>query len=201
MFSNLALLVQAQTYLWLRRKKRRIDTALEAAWADFFLIADDYLRRVMTTVKVPRNYRDDVAQEVWAAIVQDLHKFQTMRPFRVWMYKVVRNKKVDAIRHSISQQGRSLERLKAELLEDQPKDEALSLGDEERSEWLVTQLSKEDPENVHLLLAHIEDRKSIKDLTVETGKTEKAIESRIGRLRKKLSKLASETFRDRTARS
>ncbi len=99
--TNLSLLDRTQAYLRLVLAAQVPDSLLVAAWAEFYRIYNELIRRYVLSRNIPSMEVDDCLQEVWVAVAKHLVHFEHPRErpgLRAWLYQLVRSKATDVIR-------------------------------------------------------------------------------------------------------
>ena len=92
----------------------------------------------------------DATQDIFAAVIKNLHRYDTHRPFKPWLYRVATNVLLNFIRET------KLRRAKLEQLEKimEPPEQRNILEDRERDEVLQRHLNSLSEESRSLLVLH-----------------------------------------------
>lgn len=124
---------------------------------------------------------EDVCQEVLLRIARNVKKFETEEAFWCWIVLLARCSFIDAIRK---------ERRYSTLLENYKTEHEITLSPAGKSidsaEALHCALMRLRPNERRLLLAKYQDEESYREIAQTFGLSEKAVESRLSRLRSKL---------------
>jgi RNA polymerase sigma factor (sigma-70 family) len=167
----------------------KIDTRT-AEWDEFYRSQSAYLRKMAVAMRLAPDQTEDVIQDVWLATLKNLHQFigeNALRRVRVWMRGVMRRKTANSFR-----------RRRFVSLDDLATEPMASTGTEievERRAWLAARLDEmeaDEAPNARLFCGHCRDGRTIADLAMETGLTEKAICHRIYRQIEKLRQTMQE---------
>ena len=111
MATNYELVADAQDYLKHQVAGIASDVGLVDSWDEFFAVYDAIIRRFAVASGVPADEVDECAQEVWAAVIAHLDRFEadaTRGRFRTWLYQIVRSKSTDLIRRRARRAALSL---------------------------------------------------------------------------------------------
>ena len=154
--------------------------------ARYFRAVYSYVRRRL----IPRtDLVDDLVQEVFLAAWEGVDKFRGDAPLRSWLLGIARHKVEDHYR-------RRLRELQLQDEAEEPREEPPALHDLEEAleKRQVSQRIREIlmslPEAYSLILSwRYWEKRSLRDIAVQTGRTEKAIERLLARAR--------EQFRER----
>ncbi len=96
-----ALLANVQGYLACQLSRIAPDALLTQAWEQFYDTHDSVIRGYVKRAVISSTDIDDIVQEVWSAVIAHLRGFrwEPGRPgVRDWLYTLVRNKCLDALR-------------------------------------------------------------------------------------------------------
>lgn len=151
-----------------------------------------YKRKVFTIVArhVWNNYEvDDVCQEIFMKVYQNLRKYRGDAPFEHWVSKIAINACYDALRKGRREQGDvPLEdvafSLKAPATEE--------IGSEEAWKILKQGLAKLRPEDRLVITMMNLEEKSIREISSLTGWSEAKVKVRAFRARKELKRIVED---------
>jgi hypothetical protein len=186
---ELDLLQQAREYLHIWKENGKLDEAWIQAWADFFQLEDQHLRRWVCKTKAPKDQRDDVVQEVWREIAdKGLDGFQgdrAVQQLHCWMHALLRTQAARIIRRLAARPTKSLS---DEFADPEDRDERESSEREYRQrvwdlfyEWL-NPLEKKEPLNYELMRGRLIEERRVIDLAAATNLSQDAVTARIKRL-------------------
>jgi RNA polymerase sigma-70 factor (ECF subfamily) len=147
-----------------------------------------YVRRRL----IPRDdLVDDLVQEIFLAAWENLDRFRGDSPLRNWLLGIARHKVEDHYR-------RRLRELQFDELNEQdesPENSAASVTDLEEAlakrqagQWTRDILSTLPETYSVILLWRYWEKRSLRDIAVQTGRTEKAIERLLARARQQFKK-------------
>ncbi len=172
--------------------ERLVKTALSGDDEAFTELVRRYKKRVFNIVaKFVRNsYElDDISQEVFIKVYQNLDKYRADAPFEHWVSKIAVNACYDALRKQ------------ARRKDDVPLDDvAFSLGDPApegqsgNEAWMILRpaLAALEPEDrLVITLLNLEE-KSVREISELTGWSEAKVKVRAFRARKELRKILEE---------
>jgi RNA polymerase sigma factor (sigma-70 family) len=190
-FSYEALLADAQAYFRRGGERHCRDSALTAAWNQFFQIEDARLRHLVAALGLPRDWQEDVVQESWVEILKGLQGFQgagAAARLHSWMSQVAHSRAVDLMRRLARRRVESLNALSPQRI---GLTDGQSADAEEWRELLETKLA-EVPTTCRLMLGHFLEGRPVKDLAAEVGLTPAAASCRIRRGIKMLRRLLTD---------
>jgi RNA polymerase sigma factor (sigma-70 family) len=151
----------------------------EAAWVRFHAA---YSGRVHRYLLVLLRGQEDIAAELLQVtltrVARHIRSFDEEPIFGNWLARIARTVVIDELRKVGARDG-MLQRLEAVPPE--------STGDNESwAEWIEAGLRQLEPDDRDLLARKYLEGAAVRELAVELGVSEKAIESRLGRAREKL---------------
>ena len=133
------------------------------------------------------NEQDDICQEIFIKVYQNLVKYRNDAPFEHWLSKIAVNASYDALRrHSRKEKEVPLEDVEF-ALSDPPSSEGLPSN--EAWEILRHALAKLRPEDRMVITLLNLEEKSIREVSALTGWSESNVKVRAFRARKELKKL------------
>ena len=164
------------------RKDRKATAEFVARYADHVY---SYIRRRL----IPRaDLVEDLVQEVFLAAWENLEKFRGESALRTWLLGIARHKVGDHYRKRLRelQLAEEEESLESEPVSNHDLEEVIA---ERRAGELTREVLSILPEaySVVLLWRYWENR-SVRDIAVQTGRTEKAIERLLARARQQFKK-------------
>ena len=162
----------------IRRLKRGDREALRAFYEQTF---DPLYRYVYFRAGGRRHVAEDVVQETFLRAIGSLNGFAPRRgSLRAWLFGIARN--------CLREHGRATEKREAAV---RSAPDAAAVGQEEPAELKArvnaTLALLPAPYAAVLVMKHV-DRRSVRDIAQVRGKSEKAIESLLGRARKAFKK-------------
>lgn len=164
---------------------------------DFYRKLTGRLIRIAEKIGVPRDEREDVAQEALLEAVKHAEQFQdeyaAQKLCAGLTRQLLHNKAVDALRRLERHAAQSLEDLPAETSDLKEAKRAEREEQKECLEALLAPLRKQEPENYRLMCEHHLQGRSIQELASEMGMTANEIGCRLYRAMMKLRRRASRT--------
>lgn len=106
------LLSLAQEYLKSLSLYEQPDEDHKQAWDMFYQSCDQFIRSVCARQGVPQSEIDDVAQQVWTSLLEQLKTFEhnpDRGKVQTWLYAVIRNTVIDGWRRRARRMTCSLE--------------------------------------------------------------------------------------------
>ena len=153
------------------------------------------VRVYCNTILQDREAADDLAQDTFLKVVNNLSKLKNATTFVSWLFQIARNLCLDHLRRQARQKAEKLE----EVLE--LADEIIDVEELEAREnqillmqVLLDELSAED--RALLQLKYL-DRVKIKDIQRQYSLSESAVKMRLARARKKIARLLEERMPNR----
>ena len=125
----------------------------------------------------------DCAQDTLIRIVKHIKVFKSEEIFWCWIASLSKSAFIDAVRKIQKEKKISIELAESICEQSNEHNELLHL--------LEKEMGALSPKDRNLLEGKYYDRHKIRDLAKQTGSSEKAVESRLARLRKKLKRLLS----------
>jgi RNA polymerase sigma factor (sigma-70 family) len=113
--------------VYLTERSRQAPFDQEIAWENFFLKYDPMIRTAVTKYDGRRTDFDDIVQEVWKTLIQELPKlhYEPARgPLRSWVTAVARHTAIRQIRRLSSARSRTLAPALAAALHDPTADQS-----------------------------------------------------------------------------
>ena len=162
----------------------------ESAFREFYaLYFSRLLRYLLALARGREDLARDALQSTLIRVAKHAKPFETEEAFWSWLTVLARSALVDEQRKS-ARYGSFLSRWFAhrEVIEAVPEADAAA----RLSESLETALAQLPEDERALVLSKYIDGQSVRDIAAEMGTTEKAVESRLTRLRRKLKDLILE---------
>ena len=164
------------------RKDRKATAEFVARYADHVY---GYVRRRL----IPRaDLVDDLVQEIFVAAWESLDKFRRDSPLRSWLLGIARHKVEDHYR-------RRLREIQFQDEDENPRDEPASFHDLEealakrQAEQRTQEVLKTLPEMYSVILFwRYWEKRSLRDIAVQIGKTEKGVERMLARAKQQFKK-------------
>ena len=164
------------------RKDRKATAEFVARYADHIY---SYVRRRL----IPRaDLVEDLVQEVFLAAWENLEKFRGESALRTWLLGIARHKVEDHYRKRLRelQLAEEEESLESEPVSNHDLEEVIA---ERRAGELTREVLSILPETYSMvLLWRYWENRSVRDIAVQTGRTEKAIERLLARARQQFKK-------------
>src|SRR5215472_5767525 len=164
------------------RKDRKATAEFVARCADSVY---GYVRRRL----IPRaDLVDDLVQEIFLAAWENLDRFRGDSPLRNWLLGIARHKVEDHYRKRLRELSLEDE---DERLENSPSDAPdleETLVKRQAGQWTREILSSLPETYSVILLWRYWEKRSLRDIAVQTGRTEKAIERLLARARQQFKK-------------
>ncbi len=144
----------------------------------------DKIKRQITRHTYEQQVAEDIAQEVWEAILKSIYNLREPALFGIWAMRIATRKAIDWIR--LQQKEREMQRAN-ELMDD-------TEGDEEEPILLLQQALKELPEDQRmiLLLFYLE-KYSVAEVATIIEVPTGTVKSRLFRARQHLKEIIKET--------
>jgi RNA polymerase sigma-70 factor (ECF subfamily) len=150
----------------------RFETLLESHRGAVFKVANAYCRNAED--------RRDLVQEICAQLWRAFPKYDGVRPFSTWMYRIALNVAISAARRAKQRQSRSLSTA-GEVAE--PSDDPTARRDrDERVDALLNFIGRLGDLDRALMLLYLEER-SYREIAEVLGLSESNVATKIGRLK------------------
>lgn len=193
--TNPVLLHQTQRYLESLLQRQAPDTMLTQAWAEFYRVYSNLIRRFVVAQGLRGADVEDCIQEVWSTVALKLADFQRpteRRGLRAWLYTVVHSKTADILRR---QRRRAAESLDAAI--DQGREpsarepDPATIMDEQWQQAMLRTAVEElrgqvSERNYRVLQMRVFEDRSEADTAAELGLTPEQVRYRKHRMQQKL---------------